>query len=633
MKQARRWLLLAAAMMLLPQAALAQKKKPKGTPPPAAAPAAAPAAPADADADAPAGAAAPGAAPAGSADATATPPPAGDTGGGMDICQITPDAPQCAAAKEINFGEEAKKQVHAEVYAVQQQYVIKAQRFEIMPYWQFTLNDQFVSHPGPGLALNYYITNVLAVGLNGDVYGGLNGETRTSTSRTAARRASRCRSTSTSSAGERELHVRSHVRKVRRLRRLHLQLRRLRRRRRRHHPDRARSRSSTPTTASSTGTRWSTSTSASASASSSSAGSPRPSRCAIYIYFEKLENLKIASRPDRIRAQPGTTPEPTSPTTFSCRSASRSSCPVLRIPVAQVKTKTRTTMKRRFVTTVLASVAAACVLSTAGAADAQELQLTGPLKGAPAVRGMRMYREGRFELAPTFSSSLLDEYRRSFLIGARLNYNIKDWIGVGVWGAFAVFSPQTDLTTQIDSTAPRDSLTATNVNHGGSYPNYTQRAVRRPDGEAQLRRRHPAGHVHPVPRQARHLQQDLRRRRLLRVAAPSPSWAFHERGACGDTEPAVLRRRVVVRPQGPAEDHRDGSRGVHLLPGRPLVHRRRVPRAALVVEPRGLRLARRRSERELPRQKIDSKDDTFDFNQMITLSVGFSFPTKPRISE
>jgi len=94
----------------------------------------------------------------------------------MDICQITPDAPQCAAAKEINFKDEAKKTVHAEVYAVQQQYVIKAQRFEIMPYFAFTLNDQFVSHNGPGLALNYYLTQVLAVGINGVWYGGLNGE-------------------------------------------------------------------------------------------------------------------------------------------------------------------------------------------------------------------------------------------------------------------------------------------------------------------------------------------------------------------------------------------------------------------------------------------------------------------------
>ena len=68
----------------------------------------------------------------------------------MDICQITPDAPQCQAAKEINLGVEAKKLVRAEVYAVQQQYVIKAQRFEIQPYFAITLNDQFVSHDAPG---------------------------------------------------------------------------------------------------------------------------------------------------------------------------------------------------------------------------------------------------------------------------------------------------------------------------------------------------------------------------------------------------------------------------------------------------------------------------------------------------
>jgi outer membrane beta-barrel protein len=178
MKQARRWLLLAAALVLVPQAAFAQKKKPPpkgGTASPTTAPAAGagtPAVPADADADS---AAAPAAPAAGTEPPTATPATGGDQGG-MDICQITPDAPQCTAAKEINLGEEAKKKVKAEVYAVQQQYVIKAQRFEIMPYFAFTLNDQFVSHDAPGLALNYYITQVLAVGVNGNVYQGLNAD-------------------------------------------------------------------------------------------------------------------------------------------------------------------------------------------------------------------------------------------------------------------------------------------------------------------------------------------------------------------------------------------------------------------------------------------------------------------------
>jgi outer membrane beta-barrel protein len=166
--------------MLLPQSALAQKKKPKGNPPAAGAAAgtgtAATPAPVDADADSPA---AGGAAPAGGAAAGAgTPPAGGDTGGGdtggMDICTITPDAPQCQAAQKIDLAAEAKKTTNAEVYAVQQLYVLRAQRLEIMPYWETSLNDQFVNHPGPGLALNYYITQVLAVGLNGNWYGGLN---------------------------------------------------------------------------------------------------------------------------------------------------------------------------------------------------------------------------------------------------------------------------------------------------------------------------------------------------------------------------------------------------------------------------------------------------------------------------
>ncbi len=183
MKQARRWLLLAAALVLLPQAAYAQKKKPKagnaGTPPAAAPAGDTQAAPADMDADSPSTPPA-GATPAGG-DQTGAPAGAGDTGaaaggGDMDICQITPDAPQCQAAKEINLGVEAKKTVRAEVYAVQQQYVIKAQRFEIQPYFAIAMNDQFVSHDAPGLALNYYITQVLAVGVNGAWYGSLNND-------------------------------------------------------------------------------------------------------------------------------------------------------------------------------------------------------------------------------------------------------------------------------------------------------------------------------------------------------------------------------------------------------------------------------------------------------------------------
>ena len=127
----------------------------------------------------------------------------------------------------------------------------------------------------------------------------------------------------------------------------------------------------------------------------------------------------------------------------------------------------RTGMKRRLITGMLAALGlGTAMLSAEPLANAQEIQLTGPLKGAPAVRRMRQYREGRFEIAPTASFSLLDEYRRTILVGGRLTYNIKEWIGIGVWGAFGAISSMTDLTDQIQKEAPRDARTAANITRG-----------------------------------------------------------------------------------------------------------------------------------------------------------------------
>src|SRR5580704_15130234 len=129
-------------------------------------------------------------------------------------------------------------------------------------------------------------------------------------------------------------------------------------------------------------------------------------------------------------------------------------------------------MKRRVVRALLAAVAAAGLLASAKGARAQEIELTGPLKGAPAVRHMRLYRQGRLELAPSVSFSLLDQYRRTILVGGTLNYNITDWLAIGAWGGYGVVSMTTDLTDRIDNPqtgAPRDVLTQVNVNHTGTY--------------------------------------------------------------------------------------------------------------------------------------------------------------------
>jgi outer membrane beta-barrel protein len=176
--KARWWLLLAAAIMLLPSAAHAQKKKPKA--PATAAPAPAPAAPAaggEIELDQPATpppdqtgappvAPAEGAAPGAGGEATTG--AGGAPSGG--ICEIDPSA--CPKPEDI--AKAAHRPIKAEVYAVEQIYALRRFRLELNPYWGFTLNDQFVNHPGPGVDINFYITNVLAIGLNGNFYDGLN---------------------------------------------------------------------------------------------------------------------------------------------------------------------------------------------------------------------------------------------------------------------------------------------------------------------------------------------------------------------------------------------------------------------------------------------------------------------------
>jgi hypothetical protein len=83
--------------------------------------------------------------------------------------------------------------------------------------------------------------------------------------------------------------------------------------------------------------------------------------------------------------------------------------------------------------------------------QAQELYLTGPLAGAPAVRKLRLHRQTRFEIAPAVSFSLLDEYQRTILLGARLQFNITDWLAIGGWGGWGGIKLPTALTDNIQS--------------------------------------------------------------------------------------------------------------------------------------------------------------------------------------
>jgi outer membrane beta-barrel protein len=87
-----------------------------------------------------------------------------------DICKIDP-----AACPVLDMKKEAARPIKESIYAVQQLYVMRARRFEFNAWFNLrSLNDQFVQHQSPGIALNYYITNVLAIGANFRYYSPFN---------------------------------------------------------------------------------------------------------------------------------------------------------------------------------------------------------------------------------------------------------------------------------------------------------------------------------------------------------------------------------------------------------------------------------------------------------------------------
>lgn len=88
----------------------------------------------------------------------------------------------------------------------------------------------------------------------------------------------------------------------------------------------------------------------------------------------------------------------------------------------------------------------------ASQASAQEVQITGPLAGQPAVRHLRIFRAGRFNVMPTISYTLQDEFARSLFVGLEANYHFLDWLGVGIWAAYNPADISTDLTSQITQT-------------------------------------------------------------------------------------------------------------------------------------------------------------------------------------
>ncbi len=305
-------------------------------------------------------------------------------------------------------------------------------------------------------------------------------------------------------------------------------------------------------------------------------------------------------------------------------------------------------MKLRFVKAALAACLAAAAMSSSRPARAQELQVTGPLKGAPAVRHLRLYRKGRFELAPTASFTLLDEYRRTLLVGGRATYYVTDWLGLGVWGAGGVWSETTTLTNEITSVAQPNVETAINVNHTGGCPG----------GNCSM----PTAGAEPSTIGKSSSQSFANQTaRLSWVVAPQATFipfrgklaifnkifvdtelslaagiafvGIQERGYCGGGgqipcyEPASFALASQTKFTW--------TFGVDLtfFPSNLVsfgIEYRALP---FYWNPAGFDTRGGGPNGNYPDNQVNSNDDTFKFNQIVTLAVGFSFPTAPKLSE
>jgi hypothetical protein len=95
----------------------------------------------------------------------------------------------------------------------------------------------------------------------------------------------------------------------------------------------------------------------------------------------------------------------------------------------------------RRVTRALAAIAlAAAVWALAAMAEAQEIQVVGPLAGGqrPAiVHGKKPYRVRRLHVALDLATPLRSELQRAVLPGLHVTYHFTEWLGVGVWAAHA----------------------------------------------------------------------------------------------------------------------------------------------------------------------------------------------------
>ena len=129
----------------------------------------------------------------------------------------------------------------------------------------------------------------------------------------------------------------------------------------------------------------------------------------------------------------------------------------------------------------LVAALASCLLlgdalrSDTSSAIAQDVQVSGPLAGAPAVKKLRLWRDMRVHVEPFFAFTIGDEYARSLIVGGEVRFHFLDWLGIGGWGGYSVAKLDTNLSKEIQAKGVTDDANRLNL---PSRENFAQQVGR-----------------------------------------------------------------------------------------------------------------------------------------------------------
>lgn len=291
---------------------------------------------------------------------------------------------------------------------------------------------------------------------------------------------------------------------------------------------------------------------------------------------------------------------------------------------------TRKSMTKLF----LIGVAAASTIALTAEASAQEIQVSGPLKGAPAVRRLKLYREGRVEIAPTFTATLLDEYNRTLLVGARINYGITDWLSIGVWGGFGAVQVKTNLTEQIDANADRKAgFNKMNLPCGGGDCSNAATANSGFTKQVAEIGYIATPQITAVPFRGKFaLFQSVFADVDAYIFAGFGVVGVKQRKECANFQ-ACANQDPNARTESKNKPAPTWGLGFNFYLSKMI---------ALGFEWRMVPFAWNRSgfdgrgegtDKKFPDRAVNADDETYRFNQMMTISLGFSFPTMPKITD